>query len=132
MTISSTDIVAALTLSLASGRVAHLIAQDTIMRPIREWIWLRSPGESATITQRGEDGDREIPARMLHDGEFQPSLRPRDPGFFGQLFECVFCLTFWTSLIACAAWLVLGDDVIYPATPLALWALANTYAMKGL
>lgn len=140
--------------SLAAGRVGYLLTSDELFRPIREWIWLRSPGEGSMIVLRGDDGDREVPARTMHYGDlgahgsfwpgpcevsigevgyhFQPTLRPRDPGWFGRLVECPYCMTFWTSLVGCAAWLLLGDDVIYPATPLAAWALANTYATKGL
>lgn len=153
MLISSTDIIIAAALSLASGRVAYSLTRDGIFRPVREWIWLRSPGEGATILLRGDDGDREVPARTMHYGDlvsdrfypgdndfvigalgyhFRPELPPRDPGFFGSLVECPFCLSFWTSLVAVAAWWLLGDDVIYPATPLAVWALANSYATKGL
>lgn len=153
MQISSTDIVIAAALSLASGRVAYSLARDGIFRPMREWIWLRSPGEGSMITLRGDDGDREVPARTMHYGlliadrfypgdegigvgevgyHFMPSLPPRDPGWIGSLVECPYCLSFWTSLVAVAAWWLLGDDVIYPALPLAVWALANSYATKGL
>ena len=141
MTISFTDIVIAGALSLASGRVAYSITRDGIFRRFREWVWLYSPGEGAMVQLRGEDGDREVPARMMHYSytdsgsdayAFQPTLPPRDPGFFGSLVECPYCVSFWTSLVAAGAWLVLGDNVIYPALPLAIWAAANTYATKGL
>jgi Protein of unknown function (DUF1360) len=113
---------------------------------MREWIWQWSPGD-ASITLRGDDGDREVPARTMHRGytigarffpddegeyHFRPELAPRAPGWIGRLVECFYCVTFWTALLGCAAWWLLGDDVIYPATPLAAWAIANTYAAKGL
>ena len=139
--------------SLAAGRVGYSLTRDELFRPLREWVWKRSPGDGATILLRGEDGDREVPARTMHYGllvadrffpgddgigvgdvgyHFRPTLPPRDPGWIGRLVECPYCVTFWTSLLGCAAWWLLGDDVIYPATPLAAWALANTYATKGL
>jgi hypothetical protein len=148
-----TDILAASVLSVASGRVAYSLTRDEIFRPLREAIWRRSPGDG-NVMVRGDDGDRELPVRMMHYGDlvggtlfrwnegdrvvgelgwhFRPDRPPRDPGFFGQLFDCVYCMSFWTSLIACAAWLALGDAVLYPAAPLAVWAAANTYAAKGL
>ena len=141
MHVEPTDIVVALTLALASGRVAYSITTDTIFRPLREWIWLRSAPEDSAILHRTDSGDEQRPARLYHDYgregmasifDYDPTASPRRPGFFGQLVECPFCMSFWTSALACVAWLLLGNDVIYPALPLALWALANTYATRAL
>ena len=152
------DVLTFALLTLASGRVAYLLTRDEIARPLREWIWLRSAPEEGTILERDPDtGDSPRPARYYHwtetqvqivpdeertftcadfdtfpGYEFDPAQGPRVPGFFGQLFECPYCMSFWTSLVACAAWLVLGDAVIYPALPLALWAASNSFAVKGL
>lgn len=145
--ISSTDIAIFALLALGSGRVAYSLTRDDIFRKMREWIWLRSAPEEGTILERGADGDTQRPARFMHlvydkpytgtaweptHTEYHPELDPRDPGFFGMLFECPYCMSFWTSLAACAAWLVLGDDVIYPAALLALWGASNSFAVKGL
>lgn len=152
------DIATFAVLTLASGRVAFSLTRDEILRPLREWIWLRSAPEEGTILERDEDnGDTPRPARYYHFGEnrvqivpdaeltgtcadfdefpgyeFNPALGPRIPGFWGQLFECPYCMSFWTSLVACAAWLLLGDAVLYPALPLALWGASNSFAVKGL
>lgn len=141
------DVVIFLALALASGRVAHSITQDTIFRPLREAIYRRSAPHGDVFFIVDGDGDRNLPARLVHDartwvvGEeyvdqiglfYAPAAPARTPGFLGQLFECPFCMTFWTSAIAAAAWLALGDNVIYPTLPLALWALANSYAIKAI
>lgn len=154
------DVIVFIVLSLASGRVAYSLTKDEIFRPMREWIWMRSAPEEGVIVERGGEGDVTRPARMYHlmhrdpvDGDwrmskmkcgpamaklndqryrFDPGVALRKPGFFGQLFECFYCMSFWTSLLACAAWLVLGDDVIYPALPLALWGASNVIAARGL
>lgn len=153
--ISSTDIAIFALLAIGSGRVAYSLTRDDIFRKLREWIWLRSAPEEGTILERGGEGDAQRPARMYHphglnaDGDhvlvtgargdlidvryrFNPNIAMRYPGFLGQLFECPYCMSFWTSLAACAAWLLLGDDVIYPAALLALWGVSNSFAVKGL
>ncbi len=155
MLISSTDIAIFIELSLASGRVAYSVTQDDIFRPVREFVYKRSAPDSDTILVRDENGDHEYPARSFHYGDlsgqgvfypwnegdaevwnvgwhYRPELPPREPGWAGCLIECPYCLSFWTSLIAGLAWLLLGDAVAVIAAPLAIWALANTYAVKGL
>lgn len=151
------DVATFVVLALASGRVAFALTRDEIFRPLREWVWLRSSPEEGTILERSEDGDSPRPARFYHltetkvqlvpdseltgtcadfdrfeDYAFDPGLGAREPGFFGQLLECPYCMSFWTSLAACAAWLTLGSDVLYPALPLALWGASNSFAVKGL
>lgn len=111
MQISSTDVVIAAALALASGRVAYSLTTDDIFVPLRTRIEVR---DIRLENKRGEEGP--------YDGHY----------FLAGVFSCPFCMSFWTSLLAAAAWLALGDAVIYPALPLALWAVANTYAVKGL
>lgn len=150
------DITIFILLALASGRVAYAITHDEIMRPLREWVWSRWAPEDETVRRYTPDGDVEIPARMIKrasDFEQLPthpdgSIRiidawgdlfvvdyvgsTRTPTLLGKLAGCFYCTSFWTSAIALIAWLALGDDVIYPALPLALWSAANIVAVKGL
>lgn len=144
--IDATDIASFVVLSLAAGRVAFSLTKDDIFQPVREWIWMRSAPEDGMVIKRGDDGDLTLPARAMHrvNGpqanigdtshryEFQPQRPLRQPGFWGQLWECFYCMSFWTSLLAMVAWLVLGDLVVVLALPFAVWAAANTYAAKGL
>jgi hypothetical protein len=138
----------ALTLALASGRVAYSLVHDEIMRPLRERIWLRYAPESGTIRDYADDGSFELRiACMIHkaptyardslyleslDRFYSTQQTPRPATFLGQLFECHYCMSFWTSLLAAAAWLLLGDLAVTLAVPFAIWAIANTYAQKAL
>lgn len=146
MHISLQDLATFAVLALASGRVAYSLVHDEIFRPLREWIWLRYAPESETIYEYGADGDRSTPARSWHrlrngdgtdiDAPFPFAYIPeeplRTPTFLGKLIGCPYCMSMWTSTVALLAWWALGDNVIYPAAPFALWAAANTYAVKGL
>lgn len=151
MQVDLTEIAIFTALSLASGRVAFCITKDDIFQGVRERIWMRSAPEDGMVVERTEDGDVTRPARMYHYGrqqggffainsvrsphdahEYRPELPMRKPGFWGQLFECPYCMSFWTSTLATFAWLVLGDTVVYPALPFAVWAVANAYAVKAL
>lgn len=134
-----------LVLALASGRVAFSLTKDEIFRPLREWIWMRSAPEEAMIVTRGDNGDQTIPARMMHlhhdrgrtsigehyvTREFKPQDPMRAPGFFGQLFECFYCMSFWTSLLAYVVYRIDFSLAWHVATPLAIWAVANAYAHR--
>lgn len=152
--LSSTDIAIFIELSLASGRIAYSVTRDDIFRPVREWVYERSAPDSDTILVRDEAGDHEYPARSFHHVEttvnlvpvpetcadvdtftefrYEPGMPPREPGWAGCLIECPYCFSFWTSLVLAAAWLLLGDVVAIFALPFAAWAVANTYAVKGL
>jgi hypothetical protein len=111
MQISSTDALVFVTLALASGRVAYSLTSDDIFQPLRERIQAR---DVRLMNKRGEEGP--------YDGQY----------FLAGVFSCPFCMSFWTSLLAAIAWVALGTDVVIFSTPLALWAVANTYAVKGL
>lgn len=146
MQVDSTDIAAFTVLALASGRVAFSLTKDDIFQGLRESIWMHSAPEDGMVVERTEDGDLTRPARAYHYHReqvnlgqeweqgfaYDPAAPFREPQFFGKLFECPYCMSFWTSLLACVAWLVLGDAVIYPALPFAIWMVANTLAVKGL
>lgn len=154
MILSSTDIAIFAELGLASGRIAYSVTRDDIFRPVREFVYARSAPDSDTILVRDDNGDHEYPARSFHHVEtridlcpdpqtcadvdyieefrYEPTLPPREPGWAGCLIECPYCFSFWTSVVLCAAWLLLGDAVAYLALPFAVWAVANTYAVKGL
>lgn len=147
MEITPQHVLTFLLLAIASGRVAYSLVNDEIFRPLREWIWLRHAPESEMIYEYGADGDRSTPARAWHRQPsgpvanighvderyaYDPDLPLRTPTFLGKLIGCPYCMSFWTSAAAMLAWWALGDNVIYPAAPLALWAAANTYAVKGL
>lgn len=108
MQISSTDVIVFVTLALASGRVAYCVTKDDIFEPLREWLNIRD------FKKHGGEGP--------YDGN----------GFLFAVFSCPFCMSFWTSLLAALAWVVLGTDVVIFSTPLALWAVANSYAVKGI
>jgi len=143
MHVDVTDIAVFIVVSLAAGRVAYSLTRDDIFRGLRESIWLRSAPEDGMIVERTPDGDLTRPARAYHPRvvpgspdtlvhDYDPAAPFREPKFFGQLFECPYCMSFWTSAFAFVAWMILGDYVIYPALPLAIWAAANAYAVKGL
>lgn len=161
MTITATDVAVFLELSLAAGRVGYSLTQDEIFRPVREAIYLHSAPHSDVIVKRGDEGDLELPARMVHrvtrleqpdtslgrdearerfmaqkgerGWEYMPQEPLRKPGMLGQLFECPFCMTFWTSLFFVGVWALMGQDfVAMLALPFATWALANLYAVRGL
>lgn len=155
MNIGTTDIAQFLVMALASGRIAFSLTKDDIFQPVREWIWMRSAPEDGMVIERTMDGDVTRPARMYHlmhenafDGgldmgrgpkgdvkrghHFSPSTAMRKPAFWGQLWECPYCMSFWTSLIATVAWLLGGDAIVVMALPFAVWALANVLAVKGL
>lgn len=149
MHIDTTDIVTGIVLALAVGRIAYSLTQDEIFRPLREWVWLRSAPESAALLRFEEDGDSQWPARMVHhyssigriwatkvvrqindDYGYAPTAPMRKPGFFGQLIECFYCVSFWLALVASIAWWLLGDNVIYAALPFAFWAGGNYFAHR--
>lgn len=127
-------------MALAAGRVSYSLTKDEIFRPVREAIWRRSSPLYATNIQ-GE------PWRMIEcwkhneqerargwgkwSEEFDPQSL-REPGFFGRLVECANCLSFWVSLVIAIAYMAFGDVVVTLLAPLALWALANTYASKAI
>jgi len=112
-------------LALATGRVSYSITSDTIFRPLRERVWRWSAPETAT-----DDIGR--PWRMLHvheDGftEFGPRT-PREPGFWGTLIECPYCVSFWAAHAVVLAWIMWGSAIVPWAVGLALWSLATLYA----
>lgn len=155
-------LLAYLVVALAAGRVAYSLTKDEIFRPVREWIWLRWAPESGVIRETGGEGDVERPARMYQvvgrdgDGDlvvldarspkqvvgftdakfrFEPHHAMRKPTFLGQLTECFFCVSFWTSLIFWAAFRFLpagaaNDIWSWVFVPLAIWAVANMFAHK--
>ncbi len=146
MQVDTTDIATFAVVALASGRVAFCLTKDDIFQGLRESIWMRSAPEDGQVVERTEDGDLTRPARAYHrvNGpqatigdtshayQYDPHRAFREPQFFGQLFECPYCMSFWTSLFAFVAWMILGNAVIFPALPFAIWAAANAYAVKGL
>lgn len=146
MQVDTTDIASFVVLSLASGRVAFCLTKDDIFQPVREWIWMRSAPEDGMVVERTAEGDLTRPARAFHrvNGpqanigdtshryDYVPALAFRKPGFWGQLWECPYCMSFWTSLLAVLVWLLIGNAVIYLALPFAVWAVANVLAVKGL
>lgn len=146
MQVDTTDIAVFAVLALASGRVAFSLTKDDIFQGLRESIWMHSAPEDGQIVERTEDGDLTRPARAYHrvngpqatigdtahEHRYDPGAPFREPQFFGQLFECPYCMSFWTALFAFVAWAILGDAVIYPALPLAIWGASNSFAVKGL
>lgn len=134
-------------LALASGRIAYSLVADDIFRGLREWVWMRSAPEAATVRRELAGGGWEnLPAAMFHEicsseselrdivcaRAYDPVRDPRPAGFAGQVFECVYCMSAWTSLGAAITWALLGDAAVVVAAPFALWAIANLYAAKGL
>lgn len=111
-------------MALASGRVAFSLTNDEIFRPAREWIWKRSAPDEGPI--RLDDGS-DVPARMVHGGVFKPTIPMREPGFWGQLAQCVHCVSFWTSLVILLAYVVFGSITISLLAPFALWGLASAF-----
>ena len=111
MQISSTDVYVFLTLALASGRVAYAVTKDDIFQPVRTWAVRR---DVRLANRKGEEGP--------YDGQY----------FLAGVLSCPYCLSFWTSLFAAIAWVALGTDVVIFSAPLAIWALANLYAVKGI
>lgn len=108
MTVSFTEVAVFAALALASARVAYCITSDDIFLPLRARIVLAD-----SLKHRGAG---------TYDGQ----------GFLAALFSCPYCMSAWTSLAAAGAWYAVGNSVIYAATPLALWCLANILAVKGL
>lgn len=150
MKITATEVAVFFECWLAAGRVAYSITNDEIFRPLREAIYLRSAPRHDTILVFDQGGDREISARQFHpvneDGhpfegagikragyDWIPELEPRRPGWAGQLFECPFCMSAWTSAFFVGVWALMGTDfAALFALPFATWALANLYAVRGL
>jgi Protein of unknown function (DUF1360) len=113
-------------MALASGRIAYSITQDTIFYPMRDLIFKRSAPEGA-LTKNGE------PYSMLHDSgngsyEFLTHVEKRESGFFGQLFECPYCMSFWIAHLVVLGYILAGDTAIKVLSGFALWALATLYA----
>jgi hypothetical protein len=116
-------------IALAAGRVSYCVANEEIFRRMRELVFRYSSPRFAT-NSNGE------PWRMLHwykstneerkRGhkkilyEFDPNLL-REPGFFGQLVECPYCLSFWMTLIM----ILLYNVAPIVVAVIALWALSS-------
>ena len=115
-------------MALASGRIAYSITNDEIMRPMREWVFRRSAPHSGTIRIDTEDGYDDVPASMVHDGVFDPARSIRTPQFWGQLVECLMCMSFHTSLWILVAYLISAHWTVLALTPFALWGLSNAFA----
>lgn len=134
-------------MALASGRVAYSLTQDDIFEPARRWIWWHSgPDVGSKINLFGQivegrnwDRFRSTPdevARGLSKWQYESvddnGMPPREPGWLGRLVGCFYCMSFWTSCAALAAYNVAPDLTVQICLPFALWAAANTYAAKGL
>lgn len=159
MLLTADIILQGVVLALASGRVGYSLVNDEIFRKLREWIWLRSAPVNGTIRHFNEDGSwQERPAAFYQEVEidvpsayiigggeptgtcmdwdkdtvidFAPDLDVRPARFLGQVFECHFCMTFWTSLLASIGWLAHPEFAVIMATPFAMWAVANLYAQR--
>lgn len=127
----------AIVIALAAGRISHTLTQDEIFRTAREWIYKRSAPEHSTIRLDGSD----VPARMVIDWTdpdtgktyYAATKEPyliREPGFFGQLVECPYCLSLYVSLALFALFVLLGSTAVWILTPLALWMAATWLAAK--
>lgn len=134
----------------SAARVTYTVTSDDIFRPLREAIYKRSAPENDTI----RIDDQDVPARMVHAGHynvvdgvwdkgaavliartvyrFLPQEEPRPAGWWGSLISCPYCFSFWVALAWFALWLLLGETWVWIATPLALWFMANTLAVKAL
>lgn len=144
-----------LIIGIAAGRVAYSITHDEIFRRLREWIWLRSAPHSGMIVEYSEDGDdtqlarsyhwSEVPQKVrddeanngihfLPDGyRYQPQLPIRKPQFWGQLVECPMCMSFWIAIIFWVLWQFAPFEIYYYGImPLAVWGVANWFAVKAL
>lgn len=132
-----------LLLALAAGRLAYAITQDEIFRPVRQYIWLRSAPVHGMYRLHGEDVlASKIDRWKTTEEERQRGLPKwemdyiegsrRAPGFLGQLFECAYCMSFWTSAALLGSYLAWPTATIAFSSLVALWAAANTYAAKGL
>lgn len=126
----SIDVLHLAIVSAAAGRITHGFTSDDIFRPAREWVFRRSAPENA----RTADGQ---PWSMMHEvgpdaWAFDPHLPTRQPGFFGKLVECSYCMSFWVALGSVLLWWLLGDLWVAAMLPFAIWAAANWYAVRAI
>lgn len=116
-------------LALASGRCAYSVTHDTIFEPVRAYVYRRSAPHSDTFED--EDG-REVPWRAWWpspDGiGFVDFTRLREPGWWGNLFSCFYCMSFWTAVFWILMYLTLGNWAMWIAVVPAMWAIGNLYA----
>lgn len=90
-------------LMLASGRIAYCVTEDEIFEPLR----------------------RKTENRWLDTGS-------RFWWFLKSIFECPYCLTFHTSFVAFALWILWPVATVWAAIPFAIWCVSNVIAVKGL
>lgn len=86
-----------LIVSLASARVAVLIAHDAILERPREWWYLKFPPYDNPAL--GYDYQHRDPKTAV----LLPMGAVRKPYLFSELLTCTRCLTVWTSIPIYAA-----------------------------
>lgn len=89
-------------LAFAVWRVAHLLASES--GPFHVFVWLRER------------------IGIGHDEDGEPNMWPHN--YFGEMFECVYCLTMNVAIVAAVAWFFFPTPVFYLAIPFALSAAA--------
>lgn len=80
--------------ALAVARFTNLIVHDSILEPIRHTIFLWSPPY--------DDVERGFAYQNSYQQGKSYKTVPRDPGFFGQLLACQYCVGVWVAILAYA------------------------------
>lgn len=124
--------------ALAVYRVSTLIVHDSIMAPIREFIWRRFPVEDFVyITDDDEsvvdvDGSFRIKAWPFvrdvyfdYQSEGKYYWGVRKPTKVGELIECIFCTSVWVAAAATALF------VGYNELPTVFEFLLYTFGLAG-
>lgn len=117
---------------LAAGRAAYSVAHEEIFRPVREYVFRYSAPMTATDIEgrpwrmidwyKSTEHERKNLGAKKIEYDFDPQTL-RNPGFFGQLFECPYCLSFWFTMIM----VVIGYWYPHIVLFLALWALSSLF-----
>jgi hypothetical protein len=117
------DPVALIIDGLAVFRLSRLIVADEILRPIREWLWLRWPGDNTEFYASAVDRVK-VATFEVEPRQSPPVYVAARPSWLGRWLECVWCVSMWIAP-AVVTMRALTGWWQWPATMLALSAVAG-------
>jgi len=108
-----------LILSLAVFRISRLIVTDRISEPLRLRLLARFPSSETVFTEPG-------PGRFW--AESLDGWAVEHPHWLGELVSCMWCVSWWISLIVTVGWWAAPTVIVWLAAPFALSAVVGLLA----
>jgi Protein of unknown function (DUF1360) len=114
-------------LGLVTFRLVRLLQDDSITEPFRDAFYSRFPPKDRLLNRRPHNTHGSVTVdTVIIDGREYYSLADGVKGsFFGELFSCPWCLSFWVAL------LTVGFGVVFAPVVVPVVGLGD-YVLLGL